>query len=148
MSTLAQKADLVPFMLLTPVAGVKKPASIKVAVRNSGALVVNFNKRSFARFGAAVTHLIVRAGEADGAHFLQLQQGGAAAHKVVFGGKVAEDGSPSCMRVHVNDHPFEPGVTHGGRDVEASWDGGVVTLKMPDWDEILGEILEPAEDGE
>lgn len=43
-------------------------------------------------------------------------------------------------------HPFEPGVIHASVDVEFERDGNVVTIKMPDWDEILGQALAAQEE--
>lgn len=48
--------------------------------------------------------------------------------------------------VTLRAHPFEPGVIHGSVDAEFERDGNVLTIKMPDWNEILGHALAAQEE--
>lgn len=136
LKSLIDECDMV---VATPGAS-KKRASVKLAVRNSGAIVLNFNRVALQNFGAGVAALKITCGSLDGQNFMTAERGSPEnGHLLAMIGQ--RSGGHSGARCWINNHPFEPGVVHAGPAVETEWDGGKCLIACPDWDEILGEAL-------
>jgi|GEM_PF-6530068 len=129
------------FAQVTP-APVKAAATVKIGVQKNNGIRISLNQAAMKKIDNP-GFVTVRCAEKDGQCFIKIRTCDGDEKTGFTVNRPRKAGG----YFYIHDHPFDPGVTHGGEFCNFKVSGNEMLIQCPDWDEMLGAAEAAEEEG-